>query len=227
VDQDELAREYVTFALACDRVLPGLADCYLGPPQLRRTTAALPGSTPAGLAARATWLRTEIARSGMGEPRRDFLDRQLVALLCALRRCAGAPVGYRAEVLAYFDTDISLGDPDRYRAAHADLDALLPGSGPLALRLAAHRDAGRIGSGALLPSAQRLTGGLRTRASRGFGLPEAESVHFALVTDRPWAASHRYLGGYRSRVLVNSDIELGPTQLARLVAHEVYPGHHT
>jgi hypothetical protein len=27
--------------------------------------------------------------------------------------------------------------------------------------------------------------------------------------------------------MVNTDIELGPTQLARLVSHEAYPGHHT
>jgi hypothetical protein len=203
-----------------------LVDCYLGPPDLRRSDTEGPPSSPTDLAAKASWLRTEVARSGMAERRRDFLDRQLAALQCALRRAAGAPVGYRAEVLAYFDTEIAFGEPDRYRAVHAELDALLPGRGPLATRLAAYRESIRIGPGALLPSAQRLADGLRARAV-GFGLPAGESVRFSLVTDRPWSASHRYLGGYRSRVMVNADVDLGPAQLARLVAHETYPGHHT
>lgn len=228
VDQAALAREYVTFALACDRVLPGLVDCYLGPPELRCDRSNGPPPSPTELAARATWLRTEVSRSGCAEHRRDFLDRQLVALQCALRRSAGAPIGYRAEVLAYFDTEISLGEPDRYRAAHAELEALLPGRGPLARRLTAHRESTRIGGGALLPAAQRLAAGLRSQAARcGFGMPAGETVELTLVADRPWSASHHYLGGYRSRVMVNADIELGPTQLARLVAHETYPGHHT
>lgn len=227
VDPAALAREYVTFALACDRVLPGLVDCYLGPHELRRDGSDGPRPSPTELAARATWLRTEVSRSGGPEHRRDFLDRQLVALQCALRRCAGAPIGYRAEVLAYFDTDISMGETDRYRAAHAELEALLPGRGSLELRLTAHRESTRIGPGALLPSAQRLAAALRSRAARcGFGMPAGESVELTLVADRPWSASHRYLGAYRSRVMVNSDVELGPTQLARLVAHETYPGHH-
>ena len=231
VDQAALAREYVAFALACDRVLPGLVDCYLGPPgqrQAARSDVAGASSTPTGLAARARWLRTELSRSGMAAVRRDFLDRQLVALQCALRRSAGASIGFRAEVQAYFDTDIALGEPDRYRAVHAELDALLPGRGSLPARLGAYREGVRLGPGAVLPAAARLAGGLRSLAARGgIGLPAGESVELAVVADRPWSASHHYLGGYRSRVMVNTDVELGPIQLARLVAHEAYPGHHT
>jgi hypothetical protein len=164
----------------------------------------------------------------MPEARRDFLDRQLIALQCALRRSAGAAVGYRAEVLAYFDTDITLAEPDLYRAVHAELDTLLPGGGALGPRLAAYREGAGICPGAVLPSAQRLARGLRSRAAlRGIGLPAGESVELMQAADKPWSASHHYLGGYRSRVMVNIDVELGPTQLARLVAHEAYPGHHT
>jgi len=221
----------VALALACDRVLPGLVDCYLGPPRLRRDHTAGPSPTPTELSARVTWLRTEVCRCGMAGHRRDFLDHQLIALQCALRRASGAPVGYREEVLAYFDTEISLGEPDRYRVAHGELDELLPGRGPLAERLAAHRERLTVGRGALLPSAQRLTAALRTLARRREAVPEGgdsdgDSVELTLVADRPWSASHRYLGGYRSRVMLNTDVELGPTQLARLVAHETYPGHH-
>src|SRR5918911_294732 len=48
------------------------------------------------------------------------------------RSLAGEPVGYLDEVRAYFQVDVELGDPAVYAAAHADLDALLPGDGTLA-----------------------------------------------------------------------------------------------
>lgn len=227
MDQPALAREYVTFALACDRVLPGLVDCFLGSPQLRRTHAGAQPQSPTALAATAKWLRTEIAGSDMADQRKDFLDHQLIALQCALRRTAGAPMGYCAEVLAYFDTDVTLGDVDRYRAAHVELESLLPGRGSLGERLGTYRERMRIAPGALLPSAQRLAVGLRSRAlQRGVDMPDDESVELTLVADRPWSASHHYLGGFRSRVMVNADVEPGPTQLARLIAHETFPGHH-
>jgi hypothetical protein len=182
------------------------------------------------LLARIRWLRTELSRSGLPGRRRDLLDRQLVALQCAVRRAAGAPIGYRAEVQAYFDTEIAPGEPDRYRAAHADLAEALAAStcrrDPLAVRLRRYRAATRLPPGLLGPSAERLTQVLREAARRAFGLPAGEAVYLETVVDRPWSALHRYLGEYRSRVWVGRDVEMSALQLARLVAHETYPGHH-
>jgi hypothetical protein len=226
MDPVRLGREYVLLGLACDRLVPGLVDCYVGPAEARRRVAAEPGPDPAALVARTRWLREELARSDLTPARADFLDRQLVALQCGLRRAAGAPMSYRAEVLAYFDTEVAPGEPDAYRAAHARLDGLLPGSGDLGARLAAFRARTRVPAAVLAPAVQRVTGALRERARATFDLPPAEEVLFELVSDRPWSAFHRYLGGHRSRVSVNAEIELGVTQLARLVAHETYPGHH-
>jgi len=60
-----------------------------------------------------------------------------------------------------------------------------------------------------------------------FGLPENESVEFALVADEPWSGFNYYLGGLRSRVVINIDLPVLSTSLGHLVAHEAYPGHHT
>lgn len=226
MDPARLGREYVLLGLACDRLLPGLVDCYVGPAEHRRRVAAEPEPAPAALVARARWLREELSRSDLPGPRADFLDRQLVALQCALRRAAGATVAYRAEVLAYFDTDITLAEPDGYRAAHAALAEVLPGRGDLGPRLAAFRERTRLPPGLLAPSVQRVAAALREQARVTLGLPPDEEVFFELVLDRPWSAFHRYLGRHRSRVSVNAEVELGVTQLARLVAHETYPGHH-
>ena len=45
--------------------------------------------------------------------------------------------------------------------------------------------------------------------------------------DEPWWAFNYYLGGLRSRVVVNSDQQTTAADLVTLAAHEVYPGHHT
>ncbi len=47
------------------------------------------------------------------------------------------------------------------------------------------------------------------------------------MTDEPWSGFNYYLGGLRSRVVINTDLPVLATSLGHLVAHEAYPGHHT
>jgi hypothetical protein len=58
------------------------------------------------------------------------------------------------------------------------------------------------------------------------GLPEGEDVAVEAVSDEPWWAFNYYLGGLRSRIVVNTDVPTTGLDLLRLVAHEGYPGHH-
>ena len=67
----------------------------------------------------------------------------------------------------------------------------------------------------------------RARTERLFGLPDGEDIELELVQDEPWNAFNYYLGGLRSRVVVNTDLPLRAYLLVPLVAHECYPGHHT
>ena len=48
-----------------------------------------------------------------------------------------------------------------------------------------------------------------------------------IVDGQPWPAYHRYLGGGASRVEINTDWPLYVSSAPFLVAHELYPGHHT
>ena len=47
------------------------------------------------------------------------------------------------------------------------------------------------------------------------------------MTKEPWWAYNYYLGDLRSRVAVNTDIPLNAAFGVELMAHELYPGHHT
>lgn len=48
-----------------------------------------------------------------------------------------------------------------------------------------------------------------------------------LVAGQPYNANNCYLGEFRSRLDINTDLPLHITELVYLIAHEGYPGHHT
>ena len=131
------------------------------------------------------------------------------------------------EVAAYFQVDVDLGDPAVYAAAHAELDALLPGGGSLAERYAAHRRREECPPDRLEAAVHALSSALRDRVRGQYGLPEVETVHYEVVTDQPWSGFNYYEGDYRSRVAINADLPHRLGHLPHLVAHEAYPGHHT
>lgn len=220
-------REYLLLGLRFGRLLDGFVDAYTGDPALRRQVDNEPRPDPVALADRARELRAELPVAGLAEPRARFLDAHLTALECSGRALAGRPVGFVAEVAAYFDVDIALGDPDVYREAHARMDRLLPGDGPLADRLAAHRSRDEVGSDRLEPAVHALSSALRDRVRGSVGLPAEEVVRYEVVTDKPWSGFNYYLGDFRSRVAINADLGHRMAHLPHLVAHESYPGHHT
>lgn len=45
--------------------------------------------------------------------------------------------------------------------------------------------------------------------------------------DEPFAAANGYLGDYRLRIELNTDLPVNLARLSDLLAHEAYPGHHT
>jgi hypothetical protein len=140
---------------------------------------------------------------------------------------AGEPVPFLEEVRSYFQVDLTLGDPAAYAAAHAELDGLLPGSGSLSDRYAAHRRREECPPERLAEAVHVLSSALRDRVRAEYGLPEVETVRYEVVTDKPWSGFNYYEGDYRSRVAINADLPHRLGQLPHLVAHEAYPGHHT
>jgi hypothetical protein len=223
----DLAREYVLLGLRFDRLSPGFVDAYVGDPALRRQVEDEPRPLPVALAAQARALLAELPSCGLAEDRVALLRSQLTALECSARRLAGEPVGFVDEVKAYFGVDIALGDESDYAAAHEELAALLPGSGPLAERYAAYQTADECPPDRLDGMVRDLSSALRDVVRTGYGLPEGETVEYQIVTDEPWSGFNYYLGGLRSRVAINADLPHRLSQLPQLVAHESYPGHHT
>jgi hypothetical protein len=228
MDATTLIREYLLLGLRFDRVEEGYVDSFTGDPELRRAVASEPTPDPADLARQAQRLLASVPQADGLEPQRaDYLAAHLKALACAGRKFAGEDVGFVEEVREYFDVDIVKGDPDLYRDAHRKLDAALGGTGALDERLQAHRTSEEIPPERLEECIHAFSSALRDRVRAEYPLPEAETIVYEIVTDKPWSGFNYYEGNYRSTVAVNADLKQQMSNLPRLVAHESYPGHHT
>lgn len=219
--------EYVRLGLRFDRIEEGFVDAYTGDRRIRAQVADEPAPTPQRLRDQARGLLRELDSTDLPADRVAHLRAQLTALECTARTMAGEPVGFRDEVRAYFQVDVSLGDPATYADAHTALEELLPGSGTLAERYAAHRRREECPPASLEGAVHALSSALRDRVRSSYGLPEAETVAYEVVTDKPWSGFNYYEGDFRSRVAINADLPHRMSQLPHLVAHESYPGHHT
>jgi len=219
VRADEVVQGYLAVASDLDLLLPGLLDVH--------------GERPVGLRSSASELvraagRLAAAVPDVVEPARgDYLRGQLVACEWTARRLAGQTVPFGLEVHAAFGVRITPGSQDAYREAHRELDDLLPGAGPLADRIAAHRVREEIPRARLGAATRALSDALRARTVARVSLPAGERVEYRVVDDAPWSALHHYRGDFASTVTLNAGARLRCSQLAQLVAHEVYPGHHT
>jgi hypothetical protein len=219
--------EYVRLGLRFDRLESGFVDAYTGDPRIRAQVGDEPAPTPHALRDQARGLLRELDAAGLPDERADYLRGQLTGLECTARKMSGESVGFVDEVAAYFQVEVVLGDTAVYAAAHAELEALLPGGGTLAERYAVHRRREECPPDRLEGAVHALSSALRDRVRGRYGLPEVETVHYEVVTDQPWSGFNYYEGDYRSRVAINADLPHRLSHLPHLVAHEAYPGHHT
>ena len=219
---------YLELGLRLGRHVDGLVDAYFGPPAIAARVAAEPLRAPAALADDARRLLADVeADTGLEPNRRHWLAAQLRGMRTTAAKLAGEAIGYADEVEACYGVRPRMAPEDELAEAHRRLDEVLPGSGPLAERYGAWREAQAVPVDVLERAVASLSEDLRERTERLFGLPDGETVEFELVTDEPWAGFNYYLGDLRSRVAINVDLPVLSPTLPQLVAHEAYPGHHT
>jgi hypothetical protein len=243
-----LVDRYLTLGLRLGRHIDGLVDAYYGPRQHADRVQAEPVLSPDRLIAEARTVLADIdvgvpldgvdgpgsaryapgtATDGAAPARRRWLRAQVLGLVTTARKLNGEAIGYADEVEACYGVRPTRMPEEELLVAHRQLNEVLPGSGPLADRLVTWREAHAVPVDKLRPAIDSLAEDLRARTAALFGLPEGEHVEFELVTDEPWSGFNYYLGDLSSRVAINTDLPVLSTNLAHLVAHEAYPGHHT
>jgi hypothetical protein len=221
----DLPSAYCVLGLSFDVLEQGFVDAYTGDPSLRAHVPSSP--VPGELAADARRLLARLPDEGLAPDRAAFLSAQLTGLEMSARVLAGEQVGFSEQVETYFQARPTMGDEDAYRDAHRQLDALLPGDEPLGERYAAYRKANECPPDKLPAAVDAWSSLLRDRVRVAYPLPESETIEYEIVGDKPWAGFNYYLGDFRSKVAINSDLPVALAMLPHLVAHESYPGHHT
>jgi len=223
---DDIAADYLLLGLRLDQHMPGIVDGYYGPAELKARADMEQRRSPARLLDDISALRERVERDVGEVDRREWLLAQLRALDAHAHALGGEPLDYPVYV------ERCLGFAPRrhadalFDAAAAGIDELVPGEGSIPDRLDAWDAQIEIQTERLLPIAEWLLERFRARAAERFGLPDDESIRLTTITDQPWIAYDRYLGGGRSRVELNVDVPVTAHDLIVTLGHEAYPGHH-
>ncbi len=214
-----VAEDYVLLGLRLGRHVDGLVDAYYGPAELSHEVDTEPLTDPAAL--------VEHGDALLGQLEDGWLRDQVLGLRTYAGVLAGEEIPYSDEVERCYGVRPERVGTGVYERVHERLEELLPGSGDLAARYEAWREANVVPFDKVVPVVRELLGELRARTVELVELPEGEELVVEEVRNEPWWAFNYYLGDLRSRVVVNLDIPTTRDDVVELAAHEVYPGHHT
>ena len=213
------AERYVRLGLQIGRHVDGIVDAYFGPPELAAEIAAAPPVEPRQLVAAADALLDEVEDG--------WLRDQGVGLRTYAGVLAGEQRSYADEVEGCYGVRPTHTDESVFAAAHAQLEELLPGNGPLAERLERWRASHRVAAERAEPTLAAVIEEARAWTRRLVDLPDGERVELEIVHDKSYWAFCEYLGDLRSRIEVNVDLPMSAIELLVLAMHETYAGHHT
>lgn len=232
---DQWFRDYIQLQFRIDKAIrkfteSRFVDYYYGPPEWK-SAVELEAETPApDLVRAATRLLDTLAEQGFAEHRALYLSKQVIALETVCRKLNGETFALEDEVQRCFDIRPTWTPETRFEEAHALFDEALPGQGSIAERLQAFRNRYRLAgekAGLTIDFMRQAMNEARRRVLTFVDLPEGEEVELAVVSDRVFGGENWYLGNYRSRVELNTDLPTNMRWLMDLVCHEGYPGHHT
>jgi hypothetical protein len=228
ITADPISRSYLRLAFQIDQLVPGFIDAYFGPPEWRGADMADGPLPPGDLRLNAESLLRDAAFIS-DEIRRVWLTKQITAMIAVLRRVQGETLPFDEELRLVYDIQPQWTDEREFEEALRVIGDLLPGSAaePLAERLDKWDAQFDVPKDKLLPLFAACCDEAQCRAKRLFALPEGEEITLQIVENQPWGAYNWYLGDYRSRVDVNTDLPVRANSMLGLMTHEGYPGHHT
>lgn len=228
---DRIAADYVALILEIGEREPGYVDAYYGPPEWQAEAKAHPREVPA-LTAGAAALTARLNAVSMARAdaaavqRRKYLLAHVSAAAARLRMLSGETMSFADEAEALFGIRPDLLPLSTYDPVLAEIDALVPGPGPLADRVTAFKTGFVIPKDRLEPVIAAAIAECRARTAAHIALPANERFTLGFVGDKPWSGYNYYLGDAASRIEINADFPIHTERAIDLGCHEGYPGHH-
>jgi len=224
---NEIAEAYVKLVLALGQHDPDYVDAYYGPPEWKNQQK----KPLDAIAHDAMELREQLARiSGPTEEmerlRLEYLLKQLSALQARVRMLNGERLKFDVESQALYDVVAPTFPESHFQQILSQLDAKIPGKGPLLRRYEDWRRAFVIPKDKLGAVFQLAIKACRERTLAHIKLPPGEDFQIEYVSNKPWGGYNWYKGNYRSVIQVNTDLPVYIDRAIDLAAHEGYPGHH-
>jgi len=223
---DAVSDAYVRLVLAVGRHDPMYVDAYYGPAEWK--TEAERGA-PRPVAELLTEARDLLDRARAAPPsdRREFLEKQLVAVEGFLRKLSGESLSLDQEARLLYDVDLPRHETAELEAARARLEVLVPGPGELATRVQALRDRFVVPPDRLEAVVRKSLELARQATVARVALPPGETFRVSFVRGKPWSAYNWYQGAFASLIEVSTDLPIELGRIFDTLAHEGYPGHHT
>lgn len=225
---DEVAEGYVRTALQLAQHDPELVEAWRGPSSWRPG----PRVPAAGLLQQVIALEERLGRfaddsaPAAERPRHRYLVGQLAALRFAAERQLGRATSIDDQAREEFALTLEPLDHAHVRQARDRIANRLPGTTPLAGRVAALRLATTIPGDRHERVVQLALAACRDATSRILRLPPSERVSIVFKRGLEWDGYARYSGHDHSDIEINGDAPLDISRAFRLACHEGYPGHH-
>ena len=225
----DVAERYRKLALAIGQHDSSYVDAYYGPPELAQQAAQEKQSLAAikaGVAAARKDIAQQTARDTDEALRIEFLSKQLRAMQARVEMMEGRKFTFDEETALLYDAVTPHHDRAYYLALVAQVEQLLPGTGPLTERLKAFRARFAIPKDKLKAVFDASIAACRERTAAFMALPQEESFVLEFVSDKPWSGYNWYKGNAHSLIQINTEFPIYIERALDLGCHEGYPGHH-
>jgi len=228
-----VAERYVHLVLALGQHDPDYVDAFYGPAEWKTQAEKEKKSLDAIGAEAAELIATlaktpDAATSGdeMLKLRREYLQKQISALAARVRMLKGEKLKFDDESRALYDAVAPTYPDSHFDQILAQLEAKIPGKGPLWERYENWRKPFLIPKEKLDTVFQLAIKECRAQTLTHVLLPPNESFTVEYVTNKPWGGYNWYKGNFHSVIQVNTDLPVYIERAVDLAAHEGYPGHH-
>lgn len=230
-NMDEVATAYVRLVLAVGQHDPDYVDAYYGPADWKTEVESSQRSLESigQEASRLLLLLGEQPPDSTPEMlslRHQYLSKQLASLAARVSMLQGERLTFDDEARALYDARPPTLREEHFQRILNDLEALLPGPGPLIARYATFTRNFVIPTDKLDTVFTAAIQEARRRTRAQIDLPEKENFVVEYVTDKSWSGYNWYQGKAQSLIQVNTDLPIYIDRAIDLASHEGYPGHH-
>jgi hypothetical protein len=228
---NRIAEPYVKLVLSLGQHDADYVDAYYGPPewQVEAKTQIKPLDT---ILKTALSLKSELEtlNSKRGENilqlRHQYLKKQVSSLVARVEVLSGKKLSFDEEAKAYYDVEPPVFAEDHFKKLVAELEAIVPGQGPIPERIENYRKQFTITPDKLDKVFNAAIFECRQRTKKYIILPENETFRLEYVHNKAWSGYNWYKGNNESLIQINTDLPIFMERAIDLAAHEGYPGHH-